>query len=331
MSVESKYYPDFVKSLPSLKGKRIAITGTTSGTGLIAALTVAKLGAQVVMINRPSKRVAAAVEKVKSEVKDADVSTIDCDLQDFKSVTAAAATFKKNFPEGGLDVLVNNAGIMAVVKKATTDGFDQQIQTNHLSHFLLTRELYPELVKAAKKNGEARVVNQTSNARHGAKGSFNADFFGKDPEKWGDEEGGKWARYYNSKFANIVFSMALKDRFTEANVNILALTAHPGLSATSLFDNMVAQNKPEKKSDSEKKLSDMQSGEDGTCPLLSCIALKDLKTGDFFGPDSEGGSIGPGTYGKAIKLKYEPVSDSKENKDSLWEESEKAIGGKFSL
>ena len=131
----------------------VAITGCTTGTGYFAALTFAKRGARVIMLNRKSERAETALSKIKEAVPDAKVEHVDCDLTDFASVKKAAAELQ-SLCSSGLDVLCNNAGVMALADQATADGFDVQMQTNHLSHFLLTREVFPLLEKAAEKSGE---------------------------------------------------------------------------------------------------------------------------------------------------------------------------------
>ena len=99
------------------------------------------------------------------------VTHVDCDLTDFGAVRKAAAQLTTATRESGLDVLCNNAGVMALADRATKDGYDIQMQTNHLSHFLLTRELFPALKKAANFRGEARIVNHSSFARNGPPGT----------------------------------------------------------------------------------------------------------------------------------------------------------------
>jgi len=135
-----------------MEGKTVAITGTTSGTGFVAAQACGKLGARVLLLNRPSTRADAALNDLQSQNSNADFTQIDCDLQSFSSVRGAAKNLRALCPKG-LDVLCNNAGVMALEDTATEDGFDVQMQTNHLSHFLLTKLCFDLLEKAAKKEG----------------------------------------------------------------------------------------------------------------------------------------------------------------------------------
>ena len=166
--LKNVYYDDFVSQLPSLTGKTIAITGTTSGTGYVAAKTVANKGAKVILLNRASPRAENALKQLKESCPKAELIQVECDLQDFASVRQAAKKMTTLCAKG-LDVLCNNAGVMALADKGTIDGFDVQMQTNHLSHFLLTKQLMPYLQKSAAKNGEARVINHSSVARFAVK------------------------------------------------------------------------------------------------------------------------------------------------------------------
>ena len=160
--VESVTFPTLKASLPSMKGKTVAVTGCTSGTGFTLARVCLELGARVIMLNRASARNEEAKTRLEALAKGM-VAAVPCDLTDFESVRAAGATLRKDFD--AIDVLVNNAGVMGVKDEATKDGYDVQMQTNHLSHFLLTSEVWPLLQKAAELRGEARVVQHSSGAR----------------------------------------------------------------------------------------------------------------------------------------------------------------------
>ena len=140
-NLPSVHFPAFVDQLGDLSGRVYVITGTTSGTGRVAARTIASQGGRVFMLNRPSER----AERVQAELSQAfgdRLSTVPCDLQRFASVREAAAVLNAECADTGVDVLINNAGIMAMPDEATEDGYDIQMQTNHLSHFLLTREVF---------------------------------------------------------------------------------------------------------------------------------------------------------------------------------------------
>jgi len=310
-----KYLPAFEEKLPSLAGKTVVITGCTSGTGLVAAKASVRKGAEnVLLLNRPSERAIKAEEEIKAEMNDGQetkVETITCDLQDFASVREAAKTIRDKYDS--LDVLCNNAGIMAMNDTATKDGYDSQMQTNHLSHFLLTKELFPLLNKAADLRGEARVVNHSSIARKGK--LLDGKYLGKNGDDLGgDSVAAKWERYHQSKLANVVFTLALADRLKGGKVK--AVCAAPGHTSTSLLTT------------SEGVYGMMcclrivaQSAEDGTMPLLEAMCGASVGSGDFWEPSQWMNMSGPA---KKIELQKECTDET--SREVLWKASEQACG-----
>ena len=152
-AMRSRQHPSLAKllqTLPSMAGKTVAITGCTSGTGLNLAQRCGALGAQVFMLNRPSLRSASALKVMHREQFDARL--IECDLSNLASVRSAIQQLTDACPNG-LDVLCNNAGIMAAPDQPTIDGFDVQMQSNYLSHFLLTSGVFPLLEQAVRVRG----------------------------------------------------------------------------------------------------------------------------------------------------------------------------------
>ncbi len=127
--LKSLYYDNKMEAIPSLNGKTIAITGTTSGIGFIAAKTVAKKGARTLLLNRKSDRSESSFDQIKEDCPGANILNVECDLQSFESVKKAAETVIDKCKDG-LDVLCNNAGVMALKDQATIDDFDVQMQTN---------------------------------------------------------------------------------------------------------------------------------------------------------------------------------------------------------
>ena len=353
-SVPDEIYSGILNDLPQLSGKCYAITGCTSGTGLAAALTAVKKGAAcVIMLNRKSVRSDAAEATVKAEAGNCVVITVECDLQSFESVKAAAAqvmAIATGF--GGLDALVNNAGIMAVPDKRTTDGFDVQMQSNHLSHFLLTKICMPSLQAAAEARGEARLVQHSSGARRGDD-NLDAKYFSviAAGELGGDEVSACFARYHQTKLANPVFCMALHDRLTASGSLVKSLVADPGVSATGLAANLLAGHQAVGSDTAgfEKMLSSfktVQSAADGACPLMLAAFAKDAASGDFYMPGSKREGVTVGIPVKAMEGGQPSVSApdwikegfEKEklvmhipNRELLWAASEAAIGETFSL
>ena len=222
--VPDEVYGETVAALPSLQGKVYAITGTTSGTGYWTAVAAVRRGAACVMLlNRPSARADEALQAIKREAAAAAGSSsssavvhVDCDLTSFASVDAAAAAVRAESAAnygGALDALVCNAGVMAAPDVRTADGFDLQMQTNHLSHCLLLWWLLPLLEAAAAADDDhgrdARVVFHSSGARKPNKmrpGSddLEARFFARcgAGSLGGDGLGACFLRYHQTKLAN---------------------------------------------------------------------------------------------------------------------------------
>ena len=271
-----------------LSGKVAVITGTTSGTGYICARELAKLGASVLLLNRESERSVAALEKLQAEVPKGNFEAITCDLQSFASVRSAIDAIKAKHDR--LDILCNNAGVMALPDKATVDGYDVQMQTNCLSHFLLTKELFPLL----KKSEDARVVNQTSMARMG--GPLEAKYFGKnggdlggdgDGESSSSFGGPRWDRYHQTKLGNCAFTYGLKEKLEAAKVsNVKSLLAHPGLALTSLQSTTAATGGMDADS---PFMDNAQSAEDGASGIIRACADKEAVSGNFYGPEQWAG------------------------------------------
>jgi len=325
------YNEKYISSLPDLKGKVYVVTGASStiGLGWICAKTLAQKGAQIVLLNRPSERAVAAEKKLKEVVPGADVSTVDCDLSSFESTRKAAAALNTRFAETGIDCLCCNAGIMAVKDQATVDGYDVQMQTNHISHFLLAKECWPLLEKAAARVGEARIVQHSSGARSMA-GQLEQKFLGKNGGNLGGDSnsmlfgGARWKRYGQSKNANAVFTMALRDRLNAKGSKIKALSAVPGLAASEL---QATTDKDGGMGSGVWFMKYGQSAEDGAMSLIDCCCQPTLNNGDCLEPCK--GMTG-------VPALFHPDKEwmgcaTPASRKLLWEESEKAIGGKVDI
>ena len=334
--LKSLYYDKEMKKIPSLDGKTIAITGTTSGTGFIAAKTVAGKGARTLLLNRKTDRSKKSYDLLKELCPKANFVDIECDLQSFKSVKKAAETIIDSCKDG-LDALCNNAGVMALKDQATIDGFDIQMQTNHLSHFLLTKNLLPLLKRAEEKRGEARIVNHTSIARYGAK-NLESKYF----EKRGGSLGGngsnilnkillgmiltnpRWYRYAQTKLANAAFTACLYEKLQAKNSNIKALIAHPGLAMTDLQSTTVEDGGMGGFM-TGKMMGGGQTMEDGAIGIIKCIADPDAMSGDFYGP----GSGKMDMKGPVVKFGLEEFYENRKTKGLLWNKSCEAIEEDF--
>ena len=194
--------------LPDMTGRTVVVTGANSGLGAICARELARAGARVVLAVRDTERGAEAAATMPG---DTEVRALD--LADLSSVRAFAAGW--NEP---LDVLLNNAGVMALPKRRTADGFEMQLGTNHLGPFALTNLLLPHITD--------RVVAVSSAAHRMGKIDFD--------DLNAERRYGRWSAYGQSKLANLLFTLELQRRLEDAGSSVSAHAAHPGYSATKL-------------------------------------------------------------------------------------------------
>lgn len=325
----TRLLPNYQKTLPRVDGKVFVITGTTSGTGFAAARVIALLGGETVLLNRPSERSKAALAKLKEAAPEGKFVPIDCDLQNFDSVRKAATQIKSNYSK--VYCLSNNAGIMATADKATSDGYDTQMQTNHLSHFLLTKELFPLIQAASEEYGDARIVNHSSLGRaHTPNKGLEAKYFGKNGGNLGGDEvkglmgGASFHRYFQTKLANSVFTYALDNKLKAKSSKVRAIACHPGGSSTSLGDHL-------RMGFGYRILMNvvspflMQTADDGAMGLIMGMVDPKAESGKLYGPKNNG------TKGKAVVNPPESYENDPKQMEMLWKLSEEAIGEQFTI
>ena len=218
---------------------------------------------------------------------------------------------------------------MALKDKATIDGFDVQMQTNHLSHFLLTKLCMPLLDKASQLRNEARIVNHSSIARTQAK-KLKEKFFEKKGGNLGGDKGsmifgtGRWERYAQTKLANAAFTACLHEKLQNKNSKIRAMVAHPGLAESDLQSTTV-EDGGLGSFFTKYMMKFGQSEKDGTLGLLRCIADPKINSGSIVGPGLKGAK------GKAKSFPLESFYDNDEVKNLLWTKSCEAIGENFEI
>ncbi|MFF4423771.1 oxidoreductase [Streptomyces sp. NPDC001549] len=212
--------------IPDQSGRSAVVTGANSGIGYVTARELARRGASVVLACRSAARGRAALIRLRAEVPGAQAEFMPLDLADLSSVREFAAGYGQR--HASLDLLINNAGVMALPYGRTADGFETQIGVNHLGHFALTGLLLPRLRAAAPG---ARIVNVSSGFHVlGRIGPDDADL--ADP---GGEHGyRRWIAYGRSKTANLLFTHELSRRFTAAGSPVTAVAAHPGYASSNL-------------------------------------------------------------------------------------------------
>ena len=209
------------RDIPDLTGRTAVVTGANGGLGLQTALALAGAGAHVVLAARDAVKTAEAEARILVSHPSASLEVVPLDLGDLSMVAAAAQMLLARHER--VDLLVNNAGVMAMPQRTTADGFEMQLGVNHLGHWALTAHLLPALLRAPA----ARVVTVTSTARHRARRLDPADPHMK-------RNYGPWASYARSKMANLHFGLGLQQRFASAGVRAMSLLAHPGLTNTDL-------------------------------------------------------------------------------------------------
>lgn len=289
--------------MPDLSGKTILVTGANSGIGLEAVKLFAGKGAEVIMACRNVEKAEVAAAEVRAVVPEARLVIMALDLADLASVKAFADAVKQRFST--LDVLLNNAGLMAPPLQRTKDGFEIQFGTNHLGHFALTGRLL-ELLEAADA---PRIVQISSLAHRGGKlmwGNLNAE-----------KSYSRWAFYCQSKLANLIFARDLNRRLEKAGSKVHAYAAHPGYSATHLQDTVPAGGL--------FNTIMAQPAEMGCLPGVMAATSPDVEPGGYYGPD-----------GRIMELRGYPapafarkITDNKTVAQRLWQESERLTGVRY--
>ena len=262
--------PWTVDDIPDLTGRTAVVTGANSGIGFRAAVELARRGALVTLTARDPGRGADALARLRAEVPAAAVELAPLDLADLASVRAFADGW-----DDDLDLLVNNAGVMAVPLRRTPDGFESQFGTNHLGHFALTGLLLPRLTARPG----ARVVTVTS----GVHAAGRIDFGNLDAER----HYRKWPAYAQSKLANLLFAFELQDRADAVGLDLRSVAAHPGYAATNLqtAGPKLAGSKVGEAGAALFTRIAGQPDSQGALPTLRAATDPAVRGGEVFGPD----------------------------------------------
>ncbi len=214
--------------IPDLSGRVAVVTGANGGLGFESAKTLAAAGAHVVMAARHQQKARDAYDTILEEHPSASLEIVELDLASLDSVRSAASQITDG--HAVVDILMNNAGLMAMPERRTSDGFEMQLGVNHLGHWVLTARLMLAIIAA----DAARVVTVTSTAHH----------LGRRIDRDNPNLEGKyspWGAYGQSKLANYHFAIGLQREFDERRLVATSLVAHPGLSRTNLQVHAVAQ------------------------------------------------------------------------------------------
>jgi NAD(P)-dependent dehydrogenase (short-subunit alcohol dehydrogenase family) len=262
------------RDMPDLTGRTAVVTGANSGIGFHTARELAAHGADVTLAVRNADKGAEARDRILAEAPAATVSVGSLDLADLASVRAFADSWSQTHPEG-LDLLINNAGVMAIPRRTTADGFEMQFGTNHLGHFALTGLLLPALIARPR----SRVVTVSSGAHRS--GSMNFD------DLMGERRYLRWRAYGQSKLANLLFTAELQRRLDLNGIPTLAMAAHPGYATTNLQyvgPQMDGRSWMTKVMQTANGIFG-QSAEMGALPTLFAATAPGLPGDSYVGPD----------------------------------------------
>jgi NAD(P)-dependent dehydrogenase (short-subunit alcohol dehydrogenase family) len=259
--------------IPDLRGRRALVTGATSGLGYETALELLRHGAEVLVAARNPAKAADTAARLTTAAGKAP-TTVELDLADLTSVEKAANQVAETYDK--LDLLVNNAGVMASPYRQTADGFELQLGTNHLGHFALTARLMPLLLKAS----EPRVVTVSSFMHKAVRDITEADL------RQTQDGYKKWVAYCRSKLANVLFMLELDRRARAAGSNLLSVGAHPGYAATHLQPagpELAGRLRQARVWAGVTKLV-AQSAAAGAWPILFGATDPDVRPGAYYGP-----------------------------------------------
>ena len=297
--------------MPKLKGSTAIVTGANSGLGLVTARELARHGASVILACRDLLKGQAAIGQIHASLPEADLQLEELDLARQSSISDFAERFAEE-QRDGLDLLINNAGVMAPPRRETADGFELQLGTNHLGHFALTGRL----IRHMEGRPDARIVTLSSNAHKIGRINF-ADIQSQRRYM-------RWSAYGQSKLANLMFALELARRLRASGSPLKSLAAHPGYAATNLqsaappaLDRLLMR---------ASNLLIAQSAQMGALPTLYAASAPNLDSGSYFGPD------GPGEFRghPHISTPSRAARDA-DGARRLWALSEDLTGVEFSL
>ncbi len=296
--------------IPDLDGLTAITTGANSGVGYETAIELARHGADITLACRSASRGESALRRIKKDSPSATVELAQLDLGDLESVERFARQFCTNHVK--LDLLINNAGVMATPYGTTTSGFESQFGTNHLGHFALTGRLMSLLIKSTT----SRIVNVSSLAHRGESIDLEAIQFAR-------ENYNRWRAYGRSKLANLLFTYELQRRLERAGIeHVSSLAAHPGVSKTNIAQGLGWIGKV------SMPIAGLffQSARMGALPILRAATDPDAAGGEYYGPNRPNERKG---YPVIVTSSHE--SQNTEVARDLWEQSEKLTGVRFEI
>ncbi|MWV38376.1 oxidoreductase [Natrialba sp. INN-245] len=302
--------------IPYQDGRTAVVTGANSGIGLETTRELTRNGATVVMACRDDRRGVAAARSIRSEIPVADVRVETCDLASLESIRA----FADRVADEPVDVLINNAGTMAIPRRETEDGFETQFGVNHLGHFALTGSLLENLRRAGDTGRKARVVTVSSGLH--ARGEI--DF----SDVQGEREYDRWTAYAQSKLANVLFAYELERRLRTEGADVLSTAVHPGYADTNLQFRGIGGRGAWIRT-AVRRLSNAvfaQSASKGALPTLYAATSPDVEGGGYYGPGGLLNMRGPPQRQASSDRSYDRKAARR-----LWDLSRECTGVEYDL
>ncbi|UYM07116.1 oxidoreductase [Solicola gregarius] len=304
-----------VANIPDLHGNWTMITGPTGGLGVHTSLELARRGSNIILAARNLERAREVASQIHATAPGVAVDVVPLDLGELTSVRSATDLIRRDHKR--IDVLINNAGVMAPPERRTADGYELQIGTNHIGHFALTARLWPLL-----QESRSRVVTISSLLHTSVRGIDlgSLDHAGE-PRRYR-----RWRSYGESKLANLLFSQELHHRCTEAGVGVVSVAAHPGFASTNL---QTTGPQLEGRTVGSLGLGMMtkvfaQPAHAGAWPILMAATTPMLAGGSYVGP----GAMRQ-TRGAPRLVGMSSAARSREYGQQLWAATEQAIGERF--
>lgn len=302
------------RKIPDQGGRTAVVTGANSGIGFETAKVLSEKGCRVVMACRSKKKGEEARDQIKRDFPSADLHVMKLDLADLESVREFVSDFK-DF-SSGLDLLINNAGIMAIPLRRTSQGFEMQFGVNHLGHFALTGLLFGLL----KNTVGSRIVNVSSPAHRFGTIRFHDLHWEKGYRKW--------KAYGMSKLANILFTYELAERISSLDIDMKVLAAHPGYADSRLIEKGPEMRGRKFLVKSSRVVNRIfaQSASMGALPILYAALDPGAENKGYYGP---GGLAG--LWGYPVRTWPSGQKIKNNGKIQLWDISENLTGTRFTL
>ena len=295
-----------INSIPSQEDRIVFITGANSGLGFDTAQTLLQKGATVILGCRSLEKAEQARKKLFDENDGGNIEVLEMDLADLEKVDEAVDQMIAKYEK--LDLLINNAGVMAPPQIFSQQGFELQFAVNHLSHMALTIKLLPLLSEQRR----GRVVTVSSGAQY--LGKINWD------DLQGKEYYDRWASYSQSKLANVMFALELSQRLRACNIDVASLCAHPGLARTNLQATSVKATGSWQEAIAYRLMDPMfQTSLMGSLPQLRAATDLKANNGEQYGPRFN-------FRGYPTLCRAAPMALNNEKRERLWETSCKLIG-----